>query len=694
MVEITLTENDEALDLPVGVQLRTSKALDRVDELGRITQEAALSLSLPATPHNRRLLAAADPNVLSGAKYDMSVKVRQDGQEQGLTAISLISFHQRDGYEAEPYGEDWQEALDLKMINQLDLGSITWNRSTIRAAWEAPRGDAPLLPLLCHYGKFRAEDQIKLEDLRIWVSYRHLLETAFRSIGWTLVCPHLTEGDGRYYYGYLGGKRWHYHPGKAVRQYAVLGIEEATSNASDRHAQLPWQIVEDGDGRIAPNGNYLYDPEIEGEPTVRVQVELDIDFSVQKVASPQAVSTPFVEYRILQYNTGETATERFRDTLLIPFGEGLHRQRYQNEFYLEVPVSSIAAGFSNVSLRPFFQYLGVPGEEYGVDPFAEYGEIYVHSATLTYRPDPSYYGRGVDIEAAAGLDPEVSCLDVLLGIAHLTNAKFSTDLARREVRMDVPFSYRTTNPPERTVPGFYERRRAPLDFRNRTEPNSLRWQRIEQREQGRYVVYDFASDNDEAVTDADRERFRRRVDRGQGDKGRTDKRPNPLLEPTRDVELPPEQTGEAVLTVPALWEKGRGTLSHELGPRIVVYYGLADLGGAGWMWEGYVQGDYPAASMYQSPPRVDLATEPVVWDGYANDLFQRFYRREVMARDVTLEVLLSGGDRTYDAIDFRRLLLVRTEDGDLEIQPTAVRDHPRGSQVPLLVEGYSTHNSY
>ena len=329
---------------------------------------------------------------------------------------------------------------------------------------------------------------------------------------------------------------------------------------------------------------------------------------------------------------------------------------------------------------------------FGPEPDA-YGDVFVHTGRLTFRPDPPYYERGADISAAAGLDPELTCLDVLLGLAHLTNAKFSTDLARRQVRMDVPFSYTCTNDPDRTVPGFYQRLAAPLDLRDRTVPRSLRWQRIQEREQGRYVEYDLNDDQDEAVTDADRARYRRRVDRGSGDKARTEKRENPLFEPTRDVELTPEQTGEARLTVPALWERGEGSLSYALGPRIVNYYGLADLGGEGWMLDQQVQPTYPAASMLQPPPGVDLLAEPVVFAGYANDLYQRFYARETSARRVSLEVLLTGGNATYDAIDFRRLLLVRTEDGDLEMQPTAVRDHPRGSQVPLLVEGYSIHNS-
>lgn len=53
-----------------------------------------------------------------------------------------------------------------------------------------------------------------------------------------------------------------------------------------------------------------------------------------------------------------------------------------------------------------------------------------------------------------------------------------------------------------------------------------------------------------------------------------------------------------------------------------------------------------------------------------------------------MEVFVAGGDLTYDQIDFRRLLLITTEDGEIELQPTAVRDHERGSRVPLLIEGY------
>ena len=49
------------LDTPPGMELRLTKTLDKVDQLGRITQEAALSVTMPYTDRNRAFFAEYEP---------------------------------------------------------------------------------------------------------------------------------------------------------------------------------------------------------------------------------------------------------------------------------------------------------------------------------------------------------------------------------------------------------------------------------------------------------------------------------------------------------------------------------------------------------------------------------------------------------------------------------------------------------
>jgi hypothetical protein len=114
-----------------------------------------------------------------------------------------------------------------------------------------------------------------------------------------------------------------------------------------------------------------------------------------------------------------------------------------------------------------------------------------------------------------------------------------------------------------------------------------------------------------------------------------------------------------------------------------------------YLFEGGNESTYPYFSMaapgrpYSDQEESD-GPAPLVWKGYpGRDLYSRFYEGEKVAReDRSVEILLNGGDQTYDAIDFRRLILIRHGGSDILIQPTAVRDHPRGSRLPVLVEGH------
>ena len=681
---IHLAATDEPLDLLPGAALRLSKAVDRVDELGRITQEAALALRLPPTARNLRLLAAADLNVLRGQSFTVPVVVRQAGQAQnGITALALVGFTETDGYEADPYGDDWQEGLEGVTLAELDLGTFRWDLPTVEAAWDALRGEADVLPALADFGAWYSEDggTVVLEDLRLLVSVRAALRAAFAAVGWGLECPHLEFGDGRFWYAYLSGERWSMYPSKRTDRFVDLEVSNVTLEVSVA-PRIPWEVVAN------PGGNYkigalgdgivVYDLDSLHETEARVQQELT--FTVRVNAAPTggaaADAEPYVRvwFTRLDYPAGGafTAGTQYSTVLErvypVPFGSG---ERTISDSITHYNVSNSAGSRHYV----FINYVGLPEEG---DP-----TVHIDTARLTYRPDPSHYGRGDAIEVGATLSAEITALELVTAVAHLCNAKFTTDLARRTVVMDVPYPYRRTNAPEVTVPGFYQPGAAPLDLRRQTVPGSVTWKRAGE-EGARFVEYDLAGDHDAAVTDTDRARWRRRVDRGTGDRSRTDRRENPLFEPTAARSVKAADIGGDGLALPALLSD---TIDGNPGPRILVYYGL---GVGSYRLEGQARSRYPVLGFAASPlEATGLVIEPLTFAGYAADLYQRFYAREATTRDgLTVEVLLLGGDVTYDALTFRRPILIGTAlQGDIEVWPGAVRDHERGSDAPLLLEG-------
>lgn len=683
-LQVIKLPEEEAIDLLPGSTLRSTKVVDEVDKINRITQEAALTVDAPVSPRNRRLFANTAVNVLnrSADRFTSSVRVSNEGMHQNLTEARVTGYGAGEGYDVELYADDWQQALELVPLNEIDLGTFLWTQGNIENTWGRDRGDADVLPLMADFGKWFAEGTISIEDLRLCPSLRAVLTAAFAKIGWNFICPHLTDGDGRTWYVYLGSERWHYYPSKIMTGFVELsGAGKSIDGRGN--GVVDWAEVRDDDDQwripfLYDRKYYLYfPPDRDRFKESRFQVELSATVTVNAVPINSGVSAPALTVRIVETSINPDGS-RTEDILaqfdyIIPVQEGTYTQQIEIDHTLVMPrIKGV--------VEVVFEYRDLPADADAT--------ILFEAATLIFRPDPPLYGRGDNVEVAAGLDPDISALEVLTGAAHLVNAKFTTDLARKEVRMDVPFGYTRTNFPDQFIPGFYQHDQPAHDLRAQSAPRSLKWTNTEDKTP-RYVVYDFKGSQDEAVTEADRLRLRRRVDTGRGTRSKDQKRENPLFEPTARVRVKAEQTGTGPIELPALWDNTDGRLSFDLAPRILNYYGLAgSIADQGYLLNGQLRLSLPHFSQIEAPPNRTRRVEPLSFSGYANDLYQRFYARELNWREVPIELFLTGGDATYDLIDFRRLLLVATEDGQVEIQPRAVRDHERGSQTPLLIEGY------
>lgn len=669
-----------------GTELRVTKTIDRVDQLGRITQEAALSLTLPATKRNAVFFAQYEPDVLQRKTPKFEVEVMNKGERQPLTGCKLIS-RTAEGYEVELFGDDWLDDLEGVALNDLNLGLFTWDRATILSTWGTGRTEPFALPGLASYGGWYDPGQVSLRDLRIWWNLGQLLRSVFCAVGWSFVSPHFDDGDGRYWYGYLSGLRWHTYRTKKDPQYL-----EVTTSAQSVDGQITdrptWSVVEDAEGRwqtfsreTFPTFIYRHQPGPNDEP---VLVTIEVDFTVTLPPGPGA-ETPNFYFAILRYNHRSiTPIEVYRETYA--GGALLPRTLTINtSHYVEATVPQY---INRQTGEPVDTYLPRFEVVFGYETSAGPVAFTIDNATTRYRPDPRYYVEGDDIYLGDLLDGEISGKDLIEAIAHLINGKVVTDYGKREVTLFAATDYKRTEDGQ-TVQGF--ELSETVDYIAKTVPDSREWI-DEQDERARFVVYDFADGDDALIEEIGRDRFRRRVDLGRGTNDTTEYK-NPLFGPTIGVNVPSEVVAGTGIFLPALWDNADGLVSHQPGPRIATWYGQLeqsdDEGNVNiWRFDNTQQETVPVLLMLPDAGiGIDNTAEPITFSGFATDLYNRHYLPEKIGDQVQVSVLLSGGDVTYNNVNFRRALIVQGETGPYELKPVAVRDHPRGQDVAVLVEG-------
>lgn len=684
------------LQLEEGAELRVSSSLDRVDELGRITREAALSVGLPDTPHNRRVLAKSHPSVLSGTLRDnlrYAVRVYQHGAYEPMTTLQLLSYEPRKGYEAEPLAEDWQDGLTSLRLTDLQLTAFPWTQPAIEAAWQAPRGSMDVLPALAHWGSWQGDGTVTLRDLRLLVSARHLLSQMFAAIGWSFTCPHLEVGNGRAWYLYLLGSRWHFYPGKETPHYSRVSLPAGVTTDDFYLDVLPWNVEQNVGQAFKPSGfghqAWHYTLNRTDLRSLYVDVEIQVDALVD--SPPLGYSTTF-EVWIFQAGAANYPVKVYKQHILPVYGQpGGGQQRIQRTLNATIVVefpTNISTAVEEYA-TPFsvaFQYNGA-----GLNPTVEglSPTITFESVTVQWRPDPPYYQPGDVVDVAAGMDPETPAMDVLTGIAQLINGKFVTDLAAKTVRLDVPFSYRTVNEPIVQVPGFYVRNGAPIDLRPQVVEDSLRWT-DPSRLSPRYAQYGYSRKADDAVTDADLARWGQTVDTGFGDEGQPADHKQKFFAPTANVQVPGEFVGGSGINVPAIWEGEGAERATEVEPRILNFYGMISGGGETvYRLEGQARTAQPFMSLASLPLNAEtLQLESLAFAGSATDLYALHYAQEVIDRGRPVQLLVWGGDRIFDNIDFTRPVLVTFGDSAVEMQPVKKMDHSRGTDLPFILEGW------
>ena len=655
------------LDTPPGLAMAMTKALDRLNEIQQITQEAALSISLPDTPRNKAILERFRPDALKKPANPIRVQVQQNGESLPITAMTVMSYN-RD-FDVDFFADDWMDSLKNLQLRELDLGVYLWDQATIEVSWAGDRQQL-VMPLLAHFGGWydAPTPGVRLEDLRLAFNGYLLLKACLCAVGWELESEHLRVGNGAYQYHYLSGERWYSYRGKEDIRFVVVNIDPARSMAGTDENIL-FDVVSDPLGLYNTTRPYdwffgITDP---GPFDVNVEVR-NLKVSLPPPPAGEAAYTFFVQaYKndngtlvYLDFVTIQGATDR---TLIrsIDF-DILDRNATGGDSY----------GF-------FFGY----GD---LNPGGARVPYELLSCEVNFRPDFPYYERDQDVFLADLFAPETSGMQLFTAIAQLCNGKAETDYGRKVVRLEAAYDYSNGTD---IIPGFFQRSLPPVDMTQITVPDGTTWKRVDV-ERDRFLNFAFAESKDAYVLDQQKQDFFNFIfDRVVGKEDTTDFE-NELFEITLEVFADSDEVGLTGTFLPALWDNTDGRRSNKLGPRVLVYYGLIDMNVgeavAQILFEGDKLDPIPYFAQVALQP-VPVPMVPVTFNGFANDLFRLHYRQEVQNEDdgSEYEILLTGGDGTYRAINFRRTILIQGEDAPLEVQPLAVKDHEFGSRVPLLI---------
>lgn len=659
------------LDLDGNFQLQYTKAIEELTEANRISQEAALSFSVPATLKNSL--------ILKGQEDPLEIEMRKDGKPLPGKRLEVIKEDDRGRrIEIEIFGAGWVTDLEKVFLVDLDLGTFEYTKANVEAAWATDQPAA--LPAPASYGGWNTPGDITRKDLRFWFNLFDLMQKAFCKIGWQFESEYF-EKAGAKTYGYLGGERWYGYSDKSdifrvdlnlAAPLALVGSSEVVifDEVSD-----PFDLYNNF-GLGGRPSEYLY------PPAGLIGIDLEIQIRSLTVTLPPAPAGSLQpQFSILAYRNRPPQIEFLGFEQWPGPAPGATGDKV-----LTVDITFIDTECrAGDSYAIFFTYEDEAGNPYAYT---------MESANIVYSPNPPYYIEDDTIDLASTIDQDINALELFKAMAHLCNGKVETDEAMKTVRLFPPYNATQEG---QLMNGFFKRDKPADRIDDKIIPNSM-IRTNNKNEANRYVLLQFANSTDSYIDQQGREEqvFSRTIDRGSG-KANTTRIDNPLFEPSLEHSPDPADTGTTTsvtgLSLIALWDNTDGEISNKIGPRVAHWYGLVEqLDNAGtaidWSWEGGLQTALPYISMSPIRPMTgNPAIYPLVFSDRENDLWRLFYRRWINEQtgSATYEVLAYLTLADYQALNFRNMVAFFYIRNIQYYQPINVKDYGTNEDEPTII---------
>ena len=629
------------LELGDEAELRLSKSLEEVNELGKIKTDEALPFSVPDTPQNWQILKSRiHADTLDQDMDPLLVSVSMEGitlLEQSLFVLGFgenkIELELRSG------DEHWRVASDKKKINSIDLGQFELNYDNLEDNWNDKNSyvddeEGVYFPLV-NYGKFSKPNEFRPADFRPFVHILKLLQVGFCELGWTFNCEFLESIQGRKAITYL--LRNNYGDDEQLRK--LREFKAAGSILNPGTVTWPSEEYDHGD-----NFDLTY---YQAAGTMVFKVFGRIDMEMDSSTLGTTVITFQLKRRFYDGSVrviGEKSTSISNSVIDEPIYEDAYIEFESEEVNL-LPEDRIWLEITQSETNVLFDFQG----------------------SFTNEVKSTFYINGDTIDIGSELDPDISLLDVLKGAIHLISGKVDANFNTKEISIypdwDSIFY-------EQALNGFFRasqindiREYQECDSEKITTPNA---------DLKRYCRIEFAKSDDAAIKELNLPKeeplYSRTVDRGPNYKEETAKKTNPLFEPTLNKELNTQgENSSFSLDVPYLFDNKSDESSYDIGPRILIAHGMNgatkklpddSLITGKMMWNGTELASYPYAAQF--PNFFDPSGDPLphlIYGDSETDLYNSFWGKslQTFVDNLKVELLVNLDNPDYKKYSFRDL---------------------------------------
>jgi len=668
-----------------------------LNEVGSLKESGIISASLPKTQKNRFFVQqyASKPN---SDIFEIPVRIWVDGYQVNENIIRSNGGNDR-FWEIEFVADNWvYRAKSTKLYNVNGYSPYIFNAPYVDAQSNLEQGagasNGIVFPL-ANYGGFHKFNGVSFEqtflDFRPWFYGYKLLKNALCLCGVNFVCPFLETGLGKNLIFYIAsGAAWQKFllppndntikhlelPGNGKSAFMAISTANQTVTGTPGAGWLVGNKIlfqndatgaaYDTGGTLGMGGtdfglNGFWDSSVSKQYHARGKWKYK---AVMWVSCPQTISvTVKME---LDSDPALMFLNSAPKTVLV---QGGTKTRIEYNFELETPVPTYGLALT--------VELSDPTKVLTIDAGATF-EGKAQTVVMAYY---SYGTSGQIVYPQSYINPDMTVMELVEGMAHIIGAKMDFDQATNTVKMLTDFDTYVTGD---HVQGFYNPGQVDFDLSGR-ELCDTRITDLEQKGIPCKFTFGFKDSTDEYVQDTqENEPFQKVVNlSGLAKKCEDDgESKNPLFEPTieRQADEIKPTTGTAPI-IPVLLDNLSGALSTSIGARVAVYFGpvnqrLTASTNRSFRrtWTGLITDNHEVI-FYASQLPTEIIKEvggtttflkgkrPVLSYGESADSLYKFHRKELLSDYLGKKLQLDAYSRgVYDwkEINFRRGYILNT----------------------------------
>lgn len=667
-----LTDGEFYFDLPEDYGIRKSKSRSELDTENKVSQEVALSFTLPRSPGNDYFFTD-----YTGA---IDVWVWDNGEILEFDEIRLTETKE-EGYEVEIYGSNWAEKLQRLRVRDVDLGGFEYTDAEIAAAWS----DTTIMatPTLASYGGWNQEGSATLKDLRMWFNLTKVMRACFCAIGWQFESSVWDVWPFNRLYGYISGEHWYSYDGKQDPLRVTVGNNGSMSlDGTMSNLIFPDTIYDPlglYDNILNFPGGYLYPSGTASQN----EIDLNLRMSLVIELAETPANLPGATWSLLLIWSSAVTSG---DIILLEQIQGIPGEAQTVTVNIDFRIENVNQG-DTFSIYAGYTDNITPG---GID----YPWSISPGGRLKFEPDPPRYIENDTINLGDLVDPNLNAMDLFKGMQHMISGIIKPDFNTKTISLYPPYQ---TSIDATVMEGFFLN--SALDLTTKVQGGSLVKREISEAHE-RYLRLQFKESSDEFIASRNFpvQIWSKLVDTG-GEKEETKTLENPIFEPTIERDTTVEEIGflpdgssvESTPALMALWDNEDGKLSKKLGYRVAYNHGLVEQLNSSsdpyqLVYEGVAISEFGYLSQWPTR-RVSVAGfyRPVY--GSSNgDFYTAFWRLKIVKdfyKKADFELLLWLTEQDYKELDFRKPVLVDYYGYKL-FKALAVKDH-RGSFVSTPV---------